>query len=82
MVCAHRAAMMNGTFLIFLCLLSIGAGEQSFKGLVFAEPVSVHRLPDTFLITCKRKVVLPGGHGSLGYFAKKRKERVARKTPH
>jgi len=59
MVCAHRAAMMNGTFFDFFCLLSTGAGEQSFEGLVFAEPVSVHRLPDTFLTTCKRKVVLP-----------------------
>jgi len=51
--------MMNGTFFDFFCLLSTGAGEQSFEGLVFAEPVSVHRLPDTFLTTCKRKVVLP-----------------------
>jgi hypothetical protein len=82
MVCAHRAATINGTFLDFFCLLSMGAGEQSFQGRVFAESVAVRRLPDTFLITCQRKVVFPGGHWSLGYLAKKGRERDTHKTQH
>ena len=82
MVCANRAAMMNGTFFDFFCLLSIGAGQQFFKCLVFARPVEVRRLPDTSPITCKRKVVLPEGHWPLGYLAKKGRERNTRKTPH
>ncbi len=38
MVCVHRAATTSGTFFdVFLLLLSLGAGEQSFKGRAFRE---------------------------------------------